>query len=119
MDHRTKKTSAQAPENLYMQEMSRISTLSPEQEVDIFKSIALNEARLAYLMLRYPLALSDHETTGTVSRARKEFLRRLKNKPFYLGQGSRFTGRCVYPKPYGFTNPEASGYARSPGTGHY
>jgi RNA polymerase primary sigma factor len=88
MDHRTEKTSAQAPENLYMQEMSRISTLSPEQEVDIFKRIALNEARLAYLMLRYPLALSDGKMTETVSLARKEFLRRLK-KGAWLFECSR------------------------------
>lgn len=72
------KNLAQAPENLYMQEMSRISTLSSEQEIDIFKRISLNEARLAYLMLRYPLALSDDEMTESVSLAGKEFLRRLK-----------------------------------------
>ena len=78
MDVKTKKITTQAPENLYMREMSRISTLRPEQEVDIFKRIALSEARLAYLMLRYPLVLSDDEMTGAMGQARKEFLRRLK-----------------------------------------
>ena len=79
---------AQAPENLYMQEMSRISTLSPEQEVGIFKSISLNEARLACVMLRYPLALSDEEMIGTVTQARKELLRKLK-KTEWLFECSR------------------------------
>jgi RNA polymerase sigma factor (sigma-70 family) len=72
MDLRTKKASPREPENLYMREMSRISTLRPEQEMDIFKGIALNEARLGYLMLSYPLMLSDSETTSRLVQEAKE-----------------------------------------------
>ena len=72
MDLKTKNASAREPKNLYMQEMSRISTLSAVQEVDIFKRIALSEARLTYLMLRYPLMLSDSEMTTGLVQAGKE-----------------------------------------------
>jgi len=59
----------QAPENLYMREMSRISTLRPEQETDIFKRIALSEARLAYFMLCYPLMLNGSDVTTRLVEA--------------------------------------------------
>jgi RNA polymerase sigma factor (sigma-70 family) len=73
MDLKTKKNaSPPETENLYMREMSRISTLSAVQEVDIFKRIALSEARLTYLMVRYPLMLSDSEMTTGLVQAGKE-----------------------------------------------
>jgi RNA polymerase sigma factor (sigma-70 family) len=83
MNLKNKNTPAQVPENLYLREMCRISTLSPDQELDIFRRIALSEARLAYLMLRYPLALSDDKVTGTLCQARKALLRKF-NKPAWL-----------------------------------
>ncbi|PKN62360.1 MAG: hypothetical protein CVU57_25030 [Deltaproteobacteria bacterium HGW-Deltaproteobacteria-15] len=44
---------SRAPEDLYFQEMTRFSVLTAEQEVEIFKRIELQEARLFYLMVRY------------------------------------------------------------------
>jgi RNA polymerase sigma factor (sigma-70 family) len=88
MNLKSKKNLAQVPENLYLLEMSRISTLRPEQEIDIFKRIALSEARLAYLMLRYPLVLSDEKVIATLYQARKEFLRRINKAAWLFECGS-------------------------------
>jgi hypothetical protein len=85
MSLKSKKTPFQAPENLYMREMSRISTLSPSQEIDIFKRIALNEARLAYIMLCYPLMLSESEATRRLIREGKETPCELEDKEWLFG----------------------------------
>jgi RNA polymerase primary sigma factor len=85
MNLKSKKTPFQAPENLYMREMSRISTLGPGQEIDIFKRIALSEARLAYLMLCYPLMLSESEATRRLIREGKETPCELEDKEWLFG----------------------------------
>jgi RNA polymerase sigma factor (sigma-70 family) len=50
---------SRAPEDLYFQEMTRFSVLTAEEEVEIFKRIEVQEARVMYLMLRYMKLLRD------------------------------------------------------------
>jgi RNA polymerase sigma factor (sigma-70 family) len=87
MNLKGNKIVAQVPENLYMREMARISTLSPDKELEIFRRIALSEARLACLMLRYPLVVSNDKPSEILCQARKEFLRRI-SKAAWLFQFS-------------------------------
>ena len=59
------------PEKIYMQEMARFSTLSADQESQVFKRMAISEARLGYFMLRYARLLSECDSSGLVPRARR------------------------------------------------
>jgi RNA polymerase sigma factor (sigma-70 family) len=59
------------PEKMYMREIGRFSTLTADQESEVFKRIAINEARLAYFMLRYGHLLSEcdyHELLTRTTR---------------------------------------------------
>ncbi len=61
-----------APEKLYMRELARFSTLSADQESEVFKRLAMNEARLAYFMLRYGHLLSECDKDELLAGACKK-----------------------------------------------
>lgn len=67
-----------APEDLYFQEMTRFSVLTAEEEVEIFRRVELQEARLAYLMLRYAQLLSDGIPVLNQEEIERRFARLLR-----------------------------------------
>jgi RNA polymerase sigma factor (sigma-70 family) len=67
-----------APEDLYFQEMTRFSVLTAEEEVEIFKIIELQEARLVYLMLRYTQLFRDNIPALEQDEVKRRFAKTLR-----------------------------------------
>lgn len=68
----TRETFDPVPEKIYMREMARFSTLTADQESEVFKRIAISEARLAYFMLRYGHLLSECDNYEFLTRATRK-----------------------------------------------
>jgi RNA polymerase sigma factor (sigma-70 family) len=60
------------PEKIYMRDMARFMTLTAEEESEVFKRMAISEARLAYFMLRYAHLLSQCDNYELLTRASRK-----------------------------------------------
>jgi RNA polymerase sigma factor (sigma-70 family) len=74
-----------APEKMYMREMARFSTLSADEEAEVFKRLAMNEARLAYFMLRYGHLLSECVDCERLTGARRKMSTLISNLEWLFG----------------------------------
>jgi RNA polymerase primary sigma factor len=65
--------------------MARFSTLTADQESEIFKRIAISEARLAYFMLRYARLLSECDNYELLSRAGRKLSHIISDSEWLFG----------------------------------
>jgi RNA polymerase sigma factor (sigma-70 family) len=74
------------PEKMYMREMERFSTLSADEEAEVFKRITVSEARLAYFMLRYAHLLSKCGNYELLIKARRKLFDAISDSPWLFGR---------------------------------